>query len=115
MHRFAWALAALIVVPSAAAAPASLAGLWKTDDGKGIVAMTKCGAKMCGRIAELLIKEPDGRPRDERNPDKTKRGRMVEGLQLYWDLVPPEGGWGSDTRRVGYEWVSRGRSRGGPC
>ena len=93
IHRFAWALAALIVVPSAAAAPASLAGLWKTDDGKGIVAMAKCGAKMCGRIAELLIKEPAGGQRDERNPDKAKRGRMVEGLQIYWDLVPHGDGW----------------------
>src|SRR3546814_16155368 len=92
MHRFAWALAALIVVPSAAAAPASLAGLWKTDDGKGIVAMTKCGAKMCGRIAELLIKEPAGGQRDARNPDQKKSGRMDEEGQMYGDLVTHGGG-----------------------
>jgi uncharacterized protein (DUF2147 family) len=93
IHKIGLALVALIAVPSMAAAPASLSGRWKTDDGKGIVAMTKCGAKMCGRIAELLIKEPVGGQRDERNPDKAKRGRMVEGLQIYWDLVPHEGGW----------------------
>ncbi len=93
IHRIALALVALIAVPSMAAAPASLSGRWKTDDGKGIVAMTKCGATMCGRIAELLIKEPAGGQRDERNPDKAKRGRMVEGLQIYWDLVPHGDGW----------------------
>ncbi len=93
IHRFAWALAAFIVIPSSAAAPASLSGRWKTDDGKGIVAMAPCGTRMCGRIAELLIREPKGGQRDERNPDKAKRGRMVEGLQIYWDLVPHGDGW----------------------
>lgn len=93
IHRFAWALAALIVVPSSAAAPTSLTGRWKTDDGKGIVEMAPCGSRMCGRIAQLLIKEPAGGQRDERNPDKAKRGRMVEGLQIYWDLVPHGDGW----------------------
>src|SRR3546814_8040270 len=83
LHRIGLALVAFIAVPSIAAAPASLAGRWKTDDGKGIVAMAPCGAKMCGRIAELLIKEPAGGQRDARNPDKAKRGRMVEGLQIY--------------------------------
>lgn len=93
IHRFAWALAAFIVVPASAAAAASLSGRWKTDDGKGIVAMAPCGARMCGRIAELLIREPAGGQRDERNPDKAKRSRMVEGLQIYWDLVPHGDGW----------------------
>ena len=93
IHKIGLALVAFIAVPSIAAAPASLSGRWKTDDGKGIVAITKCGAKMCGLIAELLIKEPAGGQRDERNPDKAKRGRMVEGLQIYWDLVPHGDGW----------------------
>src|SRR3546814_12748903 len=79
LHRIGLALVACVAVPSIAAAPASLAGRWKTDDGKGIVAMAPCGAKMCGRIAELLIKEPAGGQRDARNPDKAKRGSMVEG------------------------------------
>ncbi|HWW56997.1 MAG TPA: DUF2147 domain-containing protein [Sphingopyxis sp.] len=92
-YRYALALVAFIVVPASAAAPASLTGRWKTDDGKGIVAMAPCGAKMCGRIAELLIREPAGGQRDERNPDKAKRARKVEGLQIYWDLVPHGEGW----------------------
>ncbi|WP_411342235.1 DUF2147 domain-containing protein [Sphingopyxis sp. J-6] len=92
-HRYALALGALIAVPTMAAAPASISGRWKTDDGKGIVAMAPCGAKMCGRIERLLIKEPAGGQRDERNPDKQKRDRKVAGLQIYWDLVPAGDGW----------------------
>jgi uncharacterized protein (DUF2147 family) len=93
VRRFALALAAFIAVPSMAAAPASLTGRWKTDDGKGIVTMAPCGAKMCGRIERLLIKQPAGGQLDERNPDKAKRGRKVTGLQIYWDLTPHGDGW----------------------
>lgn len=93
IHRLPLALVALIAVPSVAAAPASLTGRWKTDDGKGIVVMAACGAKMCGRVEQLLIKEPVGGQRDDRNPDKAKRSRKVEGLQIYWDLVPAGDGW----------------------
>ena len=92
-HRFALALGALIAVPSVAAAPASVGGRWKTDDGKGIVTMAACGAKMCGKIERLLVKQPAGGQLDERNPDKAKRGRQITGLQIYWDLVPSDGGW----------------------
>ena len=80
IHRYALALVALIAVPSMAAAPAPIAGRWKTDDGKGIVVMAACGNKMCGRVERLLIKQPAGGQLDERNPDKAKRGRKVTGL-----------------------------------
>jgi len=87
------ALAALIAVPSMAAAPAPIAGRWKTDDGKGIVVMAACGAKMCGRVERILAKQPAGGQLDERNPDKEKRSRKVTGLQIYWDLEPHADGW----------------------
>ncbi|KQZ71587.1 hypothetical protein ASE06_19460 [Sphingopyxis sp. Root214] len=87
------ALVALIAVPSMAAAPAPIAGRWKTDDGKAVVVMAACGSKMCGRVDRLLIKQPAGGQLDERNPDKGKRGRKVTGLQIYWDLVPHGDGW----------------------
>ncbi len=93
IHRVSLALVALIAVPSMAAAPAPIAGRWKTDDGKGIVVMAACGSKMCGRVERLLIKQPAGGQLDERNPDKAKRGRKVTGLQIYWDLVPHGDGW----------------------
>ncbi len=82
-----------LAVPASAAAPASLSGRWKTDDGKGVVAMAPCGDRMCGRIERLLIKQPAGGQLDERNPDKAKRGRKVTGLQIYWNLAPNGDGW----------------------
>lgn len=91
--RMGLAFVAMIAVPASAAAPASIAGRWKTDDGKGIVVMAPCGTKMCGRIERLLIKQPKGGQLDERNPDKAKRGRQVTGLQIYWDLAPHGDGW----------------------
>ncbi len=93
VHKMLGALGALIAVPSVAAAPTSVGGRWKTDDGKAIVAMAPCGAKMCGRVERLLIRQPAGGQLDERNPDKAKRGRAVTGLQIYWDLVPGDDGW----------------------
>lgn len=92
-HRYALALVAFAAVPSLAAAPPALAGRWKTDDGKGIVVMTPCGANMCGHIERLLIKQPAGGQLDERNPDKAKRGRKVTGLRIYWDLAPDGNVW----------------------
>lgn len=91
--RFGGALAAFVAFPALASPPASLAGRWKTDDGKGIVAMAPCGGGMCGRIERLLIEEPPGGQRDVRNPDADKRGRKVEGLQIYWNLVQTGDGW----------------------
>lgn len=91
--RLTMALAALIAVPSMAAAPAPIAGRWKTDDGKGVVVLAPCGARMCGRIERILIKQPAGGQLDERNPDKAKRSRQITGLQIYWDLVPHGDGW----------------------
>lgn len=87
------ALGISISMPSLAAAPTPIAGRWKTDDGKGVVVMAPCGAHMCGRIERLLIKQPVGGQLDERNPDKSKRGRQVTGLQIYWNLAPDGQGW----------------------
>ncbi|WP_428629605.1 DUF2147 domain-containing protein [Sphingopyxis sp.] len=93
LYKYGLALAAVVAVPVSAAAPAPIAGRWKTDDGKGIVVMAACGNKMCGRVDRILLKQPAGGQLDERNPDKAKRGRKVTGLQIYWDLVPHGDGW----------------------
>src|SRR3546814_17436976 len=107
-HIYLVALVAFAVPTAAAAAPVSIVGRWKTDDGKGIVDIVPCGAKLCGRIHRLLIDQPAGGQRDERNPDKSKRGRMVVGLRIYWDLIADGR---SEERRVGQECVSTCRSR----
>src|SRR3546814_19825870 len=81
LYRTGLALGALIAAPSLAAAPAGLAGRWKTDDGKGIVAMAPCGGRMCGRLERLLIEEPTGGQRAVRNTHAAQSSREVEGVQ----------------------------------
>lgn len=96
MGRFTFvALAALVAIPAPAAsvAPQSITGRWATDDGKAIVDIYACGAKLCGKVHKLLIKQPAGGQRDERNPDKAKRTRHVTGLQIYWDLAADGNAW----------------------
>lgn len=93
VRKLILALGVLAVPTGAAAAPASITGRWATDDGKAIVEIASCGAKLCGRVVRLLIKEPAGGQRDERNPDKAKRTRKVDGLQIYWDVVADGTGW----------------------
>lgn len=94
VQKFAYILLALAILPAKAiAAPAPITGRWATDDGKAIVEIMPCGDKLCGRVVRLLIREPAGGQRDERNPDKAKRTRKVEGLQIYWDVVADGAGW----------------------
>ncbi|WP_260583007.1 DUF2147 domain-containing protein [Sphingopyxis sp. PET50] len=90
---FVAAVAALAVAVPASAAPQPIIGRWATDDGKAIVDIYACGAKLCGKVNKLLIKQPAGGQRDERNPDKAKRTRQVSGLQIYWDLAADGNSW----------------------
>ena len=94
VQKFACILLALAIFPAKAiAAPQPITGRWSTDDGKAIVEIMPCGAKVCGRVVRLLIQEPPGGQRDERNPDKAKRSRKVEGMQIYWDLAADGAVW----------------------
>ncbi|MFZ1742002.1 MAG: DUF2147 domain-containing protein [Pontixanthobacter sp.] len=86
--KMALCAAALMCLPSAAfAAPASIEGNWKTEDGKSIIQFYKCGASMCGKIAKFLVAEPAGGAIDTKNPDKTKRSRRLLGLSIFWNLA----------------------------
>ena len=90
---FITAIAALGLAPIASAAPAPITGRWATDDGKAIVDIHACGTKMCGKVHKLLIAQPAGGQRDERNSDKSKRSRQVQGLQILWDLTASDKAW----------------------
>ena len=84
-----WALPAAMLAGFAApvqAAPASIAGNWKTDDGKSVIQFYKCGTSMCGKISKFLVPEPAGGARDADNPDKAKRNRKLLGLRIFWNL-----------------------------
>ena len=81
------ALGAVFAAP-AAAEPASIAGNWKTSDGKSVIQFTRCGDSMCGRIARFLVPEPAGGARDTEHPDAAKRDRKLLGLRIFWALEP---------------------------
>jgi len=80
-------VAAIAILSPAYAAPESIAGNWKTDDGKSIIQFYQCGASMCGKIAKFLVAEPAGGARDSENSDKAKRGRRLLGLRIFWNLA----------------------------
>ncbi|MDZ4308617.1 DUF2147 domain-containing protein [Allopontixanthobacter sp.] len=82
------ALAASLTASPALAAPASILGKWKTDDAKSVITFYECGTAICGKIDRFLVKEPDGGIRDTKNPDKTKRGEMLLGKRIFWNLTP---------------------------
>ena len=83
----ALALAATtFVAMPAQAAPASIAGEWKADDGRSVLQFSECGAAMCGKISQILVAQPAGGARDANNPDQSKRDRKLAGLRIFWDL-----------------------------
>jgi uncharacterized protein (DUF2147 family) len=70
----------LLMLALGNAAP-SVEGLWRTDDGKGLVRIAFCGAQMCGRIEQVLDKRPSVPKTDVNNPDPNLRSRPILGLQ----------------------------------
>lgn len=101
MRRIALILAALVATP-AAAAPAPLAGKWKTDDATAIILVAPCtpgAATLCGWINRFLVPEAPGGAIDDKNPDKAKRGRKLLGVPILTGL-----------KADGEQWVGRGYS-----
>ena len=83
---------------AASAAPAAQMpqGLWYDDTGRGAVEITACGERLCGRI--VWLREPtgkDGAPlTDKLNPSKSKRERLICGLQVIGGLeAQADGSW----------------------
>ena len=90
--------AALLSLPTSAAAPIKEVGIWYDDSGDGAIKVEPCGDKLCGKIHWL--KEPlnaKGTPLvDAHNPDSTQRTRTICGLPIFGGLVrQPEGGYDS--------------------
>jgi uncharacterized protein (DUF2147 family) len=75
------ALALLAPLPGEAAA-ASVEGLWLTDDGKAVIRIAPCGQRICGRIARVLDTRPNVPKTDVNNPDPSRRGQPILGLQV---------------------------------
>ena len=89
-----WLLAALLSLPAMAnAAPNPVSGRWLTVEGKALVEIAPCGAKLCGRIARVLKPRPGGPPVDANNPDRTLRSRPIAGLVILSDFRPDDDRW----------------------
>jgi uncharacterized protein (DUF2147 family) len=56
-------------------------GLWRTDDGKGLVRIVPCGAQLCGRIVRVLDNGPGVPATDVNNPDPHLRSQPLIGLE----------------------------------
>jgi uncharacterized protein (DUF2147 family) len=73
-------LSAGLTVENAAAN--GLFGVWERSSGMSRVRFAPCGDKICGTV--VWLKEPKT---DGHNPDKSKRGRSVMGLRVFFDVV----------------------------
>ena len=97
-RSFAVVLAAALSITPALAAPAPIAGNWKTDDGRAIVTVAPCAGGLCATISRFLVAEPAGGVRDGKNPDPQLRNRRLLGSNVLWDLKPVGKAW----RGTGY-------------
>jgi uncharacterized protein (DUF2147 family) len=62
-------------------------GRWLTEDGKGIIAITTCGASICGKIDWMrppLDAAPGSIPLDKHNPNPALRQHPICGLQIIF-------------------------------
>ena len=76
------------MTPALAADPL---GTWYTADNDSQVRITNCGGALCGSIVWLKVpNDPDtGRPKtDKNNPDPSKRGRPLIGVQIVLGMKP---------------------------
>lgn len=80
--RAASLLLALAFVGSAARAAPDVTGNWVTEDRTAVIAIARCGASLCGRIAKALVIKPGHASTDVNNPDPKLRGRPLIGLQI---------------------------------
>jgi uncharacterized protein (DUF2147 family) len=91
-----------LALPASAQRGGSIAGRWRTDDGKAVITVAPCSAgatTMCGRISRFLVAEPAGGARDGNNPDRALRTRPLMGVQILSNLT-----------REGNSWTGRGYS-----
>lgn len=96
------AAAGVALAAPAGAQSSSIAGRWRTDDGKAVITIAPCSngsTTLCGRISRFLVPEPAGGARDTNNPNTSLRERPLMGVQVLSNLT-----------REGNSWSGRGYS-----
>lgn len=77
------ALAGSLPLPAQADPMSDIVGRWRDSDGESEIAISRCGAALCGRI--VWLKEPRF---DRFNPDETLRTRSLLGMQVLSGFKP---------------------------
>jgi uncharacterized protein (DUF2147 family) len=80
-------------VSTAAAAPASPAGRWLTEDGAAVIEIAPCGPALCGAIHKVLNADPKAPKTDVHNPDPRLRQRPTANLRILSGFVPDGSRW----------------------
>ena len=75
---------ALLLGAATMAHAGSMDGTWLSESGLTKIKMAPCGANYCGTI--VWVKGPE--TKDVFNPDESKRGRNLLGLQMVYDMAP---------------------------
>jgi uncharacterized protein (DUF2147 family) len=86
------ALFASLAASPAQAAP-DVTGNWVTQDKSGLVAISRCGASLCGKVAKALIRKPGYPQTDIHNPNPALRKRPILGLQILSGFTPGKDRW----------------------
>lgn len=80
--RLAMASLAILAVQAApATAQSNIFGNWLTEDNRAVIAISRCGENVCGRIARILVEAEAGQ-RDINNPDPNLRNRTIQGARI---------------------------------
>jgi uncharacterized protein (DUF2147 family) len=81
-------LVLLAALPAPALAAPDLSGEWLVEDKKATVRIGRCGATWCGRVARILVRDPDWNGTDVNNPDPKLKSRPVIGLPILTGFRP---------------------------
>jgi uncharacterized protein (DUF2147 family) len=93
MLRITASLALAAISVAVTAAPPSVQGDWLTDDHKGVVRIAPCGQHLCGTIVRVLDTNPGTPKTDVNNPDASRRGRPILGLQVLSGFAAGGAAW----------------------
>jgi|SRR5215470_8469015 len=85
------ALASFALASAAPAHAGDPSGVWLTQNADARIRIASCGPAICGSIIGLKdpIDSQTGKPEtDKNNPDPSKRGRPLIGVQLLLGMMP---------------------------
>jgi len=86
----ALAAAGLMALTSTAALAQDAKGEWVRPNGASKIQISSCGSALCGKL--VWLKDPRN---DTENPDASKRGRSLVGVQIVQSMKPTgkDGQW----------------------